>query len=59
MDFNKSQLLFVIDFLVREVTFSVLVAGFQTWKKLGRSVRKGERGIYVLAPMVQKRSLLN
>ncbi len=27
------------------------VAGFATWKKLGRSVRKGERAIWILAPM--------
>jgi hypothetical protein len=26
------------------------VAGFTTWKKLGRSVRKGEKGILILAP---------
>ena len=28
------------------------VAGFQTWKKLGRFVRKGEKGIVIIAPMV-------
>lgn len=28
------------------------VAGFATWKKFGRSVRKGERAIWILAPMV-------
>ena len=28
------------------------VAGFQTWKKLGRFVRKGEKGIAIIAPMV-------
>ena len=28
------------------------VAGFATWKSLGRSVRKGERAIRILAPMV-------
>jgi len=26
------------------------VAGFRTWKSLGRQVRKGERGIAILAP---------
>lgn len=26
------------------------VAGFQTWRQLGRQVRKGERGISILAP---------
>jgi antirestriction protein ArdC len=28
------------------------VAGFHTWKKLGRFVKKGEQGIAILAPMV-------
>jgi antirestriction protein ArdC len=27
------------------------VAGFQAWRKLGRTVRKGERAIWILAPM--------
>jgi antirestriction protein ArdC len=30
------------------------VAGFHTWKKLGRYVRKGESGIAILAPMMLK-----
>ena len=30
------------------------VAGFSTWKKLGRFVRKGEKGIPILAPCTQK-----
>jgi hypothetical protein len=30
------------------------VAGFHTWKQLGRSVRKGERGIAILAPLVRR-----
>jgi len=32
------------------------VAGFQTWKTLGRFVRKGEKGIVILAPIVGHRS---
>jgi len=32
------------------------VAGFATWKKLGRAVRKGERAIWILAPMIGKRT---
>ncbi len=32
------------------------VAGFRAWLKLGRSVRKGERAIWILAPMVAKRA---
>ena len=31
------------------------VAGFHTWLKLGRHVRKGEKGIVILAPMVSRR----
>lgn len=30
-------------------------AGFHTWKKLGRSVRKGQKGIPILAPILAKR----
>jgi DNA primase len=32
------------------------VAGFQTWKQLGRSVCKGEKGIAILAPIVRRPS---
>jgi antirestriction protein ArdC len=32
------------------------VAGFRTWKRLDRSVRKGEKAIWVLAPMMAKRA---
>lgn len=31
------------------------VAGFHAWKKLGRSVKKGERGIKILAPVMRKK----
>jgi antirestriction protein ArdC len=30
------------------------VAGFRTWHKLGRFVRKGEKGILILAPMLKR-----
>lgn len=30
------------------------VAGFRTWRELGRTVKKGEHGIGILAPMVRK-----
>lgn len=30
------------------------VAGFATWKKLGRYVKKGEKGIAILAPLVYR-----
>lgn len=32
------------------------VAGFATWKKLGRSVVRGEKAIWILAPMVGRRT---
>ncbi len=32
------------------------VAGFATWKSMGRSVVKGERAIWILAPMVGRRT---
>ncbi len=31
------------------------VAGFTAWKKFGRFVRKGERGIIIIAPIVSRR----
>ncbi len=31
------------------------VAGFHTWRSLGRFVRKGEKGIVILAPIVTRR----
>jgi len=30
------------------------VAGFQAWRKLGRNVRKGEKAIWILAPVTRK-----
>jgi len=33
---------------------AVRVAGFHTWKELGRNVKKGEKAIRILAPMVGK-----
>src|ERR1700720_1682148 len=33
------------------------VAGFHAWNKLGRHVRKGEKGIFILAPLVRKREV--
>jgi antirestriction protein ArdC len=32
------------------------VAGFRAWLKLGRSVRKGEKAIWILAPMARKKA---
>src|SRR5882672_8930636 len=33
------------------------VAGYQTWRKLGRFVRKGEKGIAIIAPMIRRKSM--
>ncbi|HLH09488.1 MAG TPA: ArdC family protein [Terriglobales bacterium] len=33
------------------------VAGFHAWHKLGRFVRKGEKGIAILAPVLEKREI--
>ena len=30
------------------------VAGYRTWQKLGRQVRRGERGLAILAPVIRK-----
>jgi hypothetical protein len=35
------------------------VAGFNTWKSLGRFVKKGETGIRILAPVIYKREAKN
>ncbi len=32
------------------------VAGFHAWRKLGRFVKKGERGILILAPIIRKKT---
>ena len=32
------------------------IAGFGTWKKLGRWVRKGEKGIVIIAPIIGKKT---
>lgn len=35
------------------------VAGFHTWKKLGRHIRKGEKGIFILAPITRRRDAVD
>ena len=37
-----------------EATEATQVAGFHTWRKMARFVRKGEKAIFILAPMVYK-----
>lgn len=40
--------------IARQRPEATRVAGFTMWKKLGRIVKKGEKGICILAPMVRK-----
>jgi len=42
--------------IVRQRPDARRVAGFQTWRKLGRYVRKGEKGIAIIAPLVRRKS---
>src|ERR671932_2053103 len=35
------------------------VAGYRTWQRLGRQVRKGERGLAILAPCLYRRRSLD
>ena len=41
--------------IARQKPAATRVAGFHTWKELGRFVKKGEKGIQILAPMVGQR----
>jgi hypothetical protein len=41
--------------IARQCPTATRVAGYQTWKELGRQVNKGEKGIQILAPMTVKR----
>ena len=34
---------------------ATMVAGFSRWRQMGRAVRKGEKGIAILAPMIGRR----
>ena len=38
--------------IARQKPDATHVAGFRTWTSLGRFVRRGEKGIFILAPMV-------
>ncbi len=39
--------------IARGITPS-LIAGYRAWQELGRHVRKGERGLQILAPVIRK-----
>jgi hypothetical protein len=38
--------------IARQKPDATHVAGYRTWTSLGRFVRRGEKGIFILAPMV-------
>ena len=38
--------------IARQKPDATNVAGLRTWNSLGRFVRRGEKGIFILAPMV-------
>jgi antirestriction protein ArdC len=40
--------------IARQCPEATRVAGFHTWRSLGRYVRKGEKGLMILAPLVWK-----
>ena len=42
--------------IARQKPDATYVAGFRTWTSLGRFVRRGEKGIFILAPMVGRRN---
>lgn len=43
-----------VQLMLMQNPYATQVAGFNTWKSLGRFVRKGEKGMFILAPMVKK-----
>jgi len=40
--------------IARQCPQATRVAGFHTWRSLGRFVKKGEKGLMILAPLVRK-----
>ncbi len=41
--------------IARQFPTATMVSGFNAWKKRGRMVKKGEKGICILAPLVRKK----
>jgi hypothetical protein len=41
--------------IARQKPDATNVAGLRTWNSLGRFVKRGEKGIFILAPMMGKR----
>jgi hypothetical protein len=42
--------------IARQKPDATNVAGLRAWNSLGRFVKRGEKGIFILAPMVGRRS---
>ena len=42
--------------IARQKPDATNVAGLRTWNSLGRFVKRGEKGIFILAPMVGRRA---
>lgn len=40
--------------ILTQLPTATLVSGYRKWQEMGRQVRKGERGIRILAPMLRK-----
>src|SRR3984893_17463357 len=49
-----SELLGNVMLIARQKPDATNVAGIRTWNSLGRFVKRGEKGILILAPMVSK-----
>ena len=47
---------FNVMLIARACPHATHVAGYQTWKSLGRYVKKGEKGIMILAPLFRRRT---
>jgi antirestriction protein ArdC len=45
--------------IARQKPDATHVAGYRTWTSLGRFVRRGEKGIFIVAPMVGRRNTKN
>lgn len=41
--------------IARQFPTATMVSGFNAWKKRGRMVKKGEKGICILAPLIRKK----
>ena len=45
--------------IARQKPDATNIAGLRTWNSLGRFVKRGEKGIFILAPMIGKKKNAN